>query len=87
MGGNLIPKNQKTESRVMFEMSEIYLENMSYSKAIKVLNNIEYEDYEEEIIVSAIYKILKMATINAVTKDALVNAVKWLFNRCYEIKR
>ena len=64
----------------------IVIENMTYREAIDVLNNIrKYED--EKIIASAIYKIIGMKTIMAVNKDALFNAVKWLFNKCYEIVR
>ena len=68
-------------------MAEIYLENMSYTRACLILKNINQYENDEEVVVSAIYKILKMPTINAVTKDDLLNAVKWLFNKCYEIER
>lgn len=56
---------------------------MSYEKAISVIKNSD-ENTEEQIMCSAIYKIMSMETINAVTKDTLKKAVNYLFNKRYE---
>ena len=55
--------------------------NMTYSEAIEILNNID--KHSEKNVISAIYKIKGMATVNAVNKTALFNAVKWLFNEAF----
>ena len=57
------------------------IRNMTYSEAIEILNNID--KHSEEDVVSAIYKIKEMATVNAVNKMALFNAVKWLFDEAF----
>ena len=70
-------------------MADIYIENMSYRKAIEVLENIyNYGKSEEDVqtVVSAIYKIKNMTTINAVSKTALMNAVVRLFHIAFEIE-
>ena len=66
-------KNMKTD---------FYIIPMSYEKAISVIKNSN-ENTEEKIMCSAIYKILNMETINAVTKDTLKKAVNYLFNKRY----
>ena len=68
-------------------MAEIYLIDMSYGKAIDILENSDnYGNSKEDIqlVASAIHKMLNMTTINAVSKLALINAVEWLYNRAFE---
>lgn len=65
--------------------TDCYLINMSYEKAISVIKNSN-ENTEEQVMISAIYKILSMETINGVTKDVLKKAVKYLFNKMYSIE-
>ena len=70
-------------------MVDINLIDMSYRKAIEVLENIHnYGKSEEDVqtVVSAIYKIKNMTTINAVSKTALMNAVVRLFHIAFEIE-
>lgn len=70
-------------------MADMYIVNMSYGKAIEVLENIyNYGNSkaDRQTIVSAIYKIKGMATVNAVSKTALINAVWWLFEQAYEVE-
>lgn len=70
-------------------MADIYIVNMSYRKAIEVLENIyNYGNSkaDRQTIASAIYKIKEMSTINAVRKIALINAVWWLFEQAYEVE-
>ena len=53
-----------------------------YGKALAVLRNAE-EAHDEDIR-EAIETILSMATINAVTKDMLLNALRWCYAKLYE---
>lgn len=55
---------------------------MSYGTAIHILEHIT--DYEQTDILEAVEKILSMATINAVRKQALLNAVRWFWENCVE---
>ena len=58
---------------------------MSYGTATDIIENSN-ESTDEQIMISAIYKILMMETINAVTKDVLKKAVNYLFNKMYSIE-
>lgn len=53
---------------------------MTYLEAIKICDNIE--EHSEEEALQAIEKILGMETINAVSKGALLNVVRWFWKRC-----
>lgn len=56
---------------------------MTYGKAIDTIEHIEERSDEE--IALAIYRILNMTTIMAVTKDNLLKIVRHLFDKCYEV--
>lgn len=58
--------------------------NMTYGKAIDTIEHIEERSDEE--IALAIYRILNMASIMAVNKDNLVKIIRYLFDKCYEVK-
>lgn len=62
-----------------------YLIDISYRTAIDIIENSN-ESTDEQIMVSAIYKIMRMETTNAVTKDVLKKAVNYLFNKMYSIE-
>ena len=57
---------------------------MTYGKAIDTIEHIEERSDEE--IALAIYRILNMASIMAVNKDNLVKIIRYLFDKCYEVK-
>lgn len=57
---------------------------MKYYKAIEIIDNLEM--HTEDEIGCAIYEIINMPTINAVSKNTLRNIVKYLFDKCYEVK-
>lgn len=57
---------------------------MSYGRAIEIIENLD-KHTDEEIAV-AIYKILNMVTIMAVKKDSLLNVVRYLFDKLYEVE-
>lgn len=58
---------------------------MTYHMAIEIIENLDKHSDEE--IGLAIYKILNMATIMAVKKDSLLNVVRYLFDKCYEVEK
>ena len=51
---------------------------MNYGKAIEIIATIQDEKWTDGDRIEAIDKILSMETINAVKKDWLENAVRWL---------
>ena len=57
---------------------------MTYGKAIDTIEHIEERSDEE--IALAIYRILNMASIMAGNKDNLVKIIRYLFDKCYEVK-
>ena len=57
--------------------------DMTYGRAIHTIEHIE--EHTDEEISYAIYRILNMPTIMAVTKDNLKKIVRYLFDKCYEI--
>lgn len=59
--------------------------DMTYGKAIDTIEHIE--EHTDEEIALAIYRILNMTTIMAVKKDSLLNVVRYLFDKCYEVKK
>jgi len=61
---------------------------MTYGKAISTLESQTQETVEASVMLEAIDKILSMATINAVNKDALLNAVRFLRNHvCIDLDK
>lgn len=58
---------------------------MTYHMAIEIIENLDKHSGEE--IGLAIYKILNMTTIMAVKKDSLLNVVRYLFDKCYEVEK
>ena len=59
--------------------------DMNYGKAIYTIEHIE--EHTDEEIALAIYRILNMTTIMAVKKDSLLNVVRYLFDKCYEVEK
>ena len=56
---------------------------MKYGYAIEIIENLDKHTDDE--IILAIYTILNMVTIMAVKKDSLLNVIRWLFNKFYEV--
>ena len=65
--------------------TDLYLINMSYRRAIDIIENSN-DGTDEQVMVSAIYKITRLETTNTVTKDVLKKAVKYLFDKMYSIE-
>lgn len=59
--------------------------DMTYSKAIDTIEHIE--EHTDDEIALAIYRILNMASIMAVTKNNLVKIIRHLFDKCYEVEK
>ena len=57
---------------------------MRYGMAIDIIEHLE--EHTDEEIALAIHTILNMATIMAVKKDSLLGVVRYLFDKCYEVK-
>lgn len=57
---------------------------MSYAEAIRISENPTA--YTDEQVGTAIAVILSMCTINAVTKENLLNLIRYMFDMCYEVK-
>lgn len=53
---------------------------MTYGKAIVTCRDIE--NHSEDEVLEAVEKILGMETINAVSKEELLNIIRWFWKRC-----
>ena len=51
---------------------------MTYGRALTILRDMQTTVFPPRIILDAIQKILSMSTQNAVTKDMLLNALRWM---------
>lgn len=51
---------------------------MTYERALTILRDMQTTVLPPRIILDAIQKILSMSTQNAVTKDMLLNALRWM---------
>lgn len=62
---------------------------MRYAEAIMICDNIDADSIGGREIdmgtkLSAVEKILSMATINAVKKDTLLKVIRWFWDNCVE---
>lgn len=58
---------------------------MNIGKAIAIfkdINNSEYSEFDKAL---AIYMVMNMETHNSVTKASMLEVIKWLWDRHYEI--
>lgn len=61
------------------------LDEMNIGKACAIFEQLDSDKYTEEEKAIAIYKVMNMPTHNSVTKANMLKAIKWLFDKCYEI--
>ena len=54
--------------------------------AIVVVQNLQSEKLADETKGLAILRILEGNTLNSVTKNDMKNIIKWLFDKCYEVR-
>ena len=59
---------------------------MTYLEAICTCDHIDSESVSLDEKLSAVEKILSMATINAVKKDTLLKIVRWFYDNCVEVE-
>ncbi len=59
---------------------------MNIGRAMAIFENINNDTYSDEEKALAIYKVTKMPTHNSVKKDSMLSVIKWLWDKCYEIK-
>lgn len=59
---------------------------MNIGKATAVFFNLESEEYSDEEKALAIYCVMNMPTHNAINKEAMLKAIKWLWHHNYEIE-
>lgn len=60
---------------------------MNIGKACAIFEQIESDKYTDEEKATAIYNVLEMPTHNSVSKDSMLAAIKYLFDKQYEITR
>ncbi len=53
-------------------------------KAMAIVKDITSDRFTDEEKAEAIYLVMNMATHMSITKDELINAIKWLWHIAYE---
>lgn len=61
------------------------IEKMNIGKAVAIFEQLDSDKYSDEEKAIAIYEVMNMSTHNSVTKANMLEAIKWLFDKCYEI--
>jgi hypothetical protein len=59
---------------------------MKIGKAVSIFMQIESDKYTEDEKALAIYRVLRMPTHNSITKDSILKAAHYLWNKLYEIE-
>lgn len=57
---------------------------MNVGKACAIFEQIKSERYTDEEKLLAIHEVIEMPTHNWITKDTILNALKWLWNYAIE---
>ena len=57
---------------------------MNVGKACAIFEQIKSERYTDEEKLLAIHEVIEMPTNNGITKDTILNALKWLWNYAIE---
>ena len=57
---------------------------MKHGKAMAIVKNINSAEYTDTEKAEAIYLVMNMATHMSITKDELINAIKWLWHYSWE---
>ena len=58
---------------------------MNTGKARAVFENINSDKYSDILKAMAIYRVMHMETHNAVTKTSMLEVIKWLWDRQFEL--
>lgn len=59
---------------------------MNMGTACAIFKNINDDNISDDDKALAIYIVMNMVTHNGITKAEFLEAVKWLWNRSYEVK-
>lgn len=57
---------------------------MTILKAISIFIDINNEKYTEREKARAIRKVMKMPTHNGITKDSMLEVIRWQWDRLYD---
>lgn len=58
---------------------------MDIGKAMAIFHNINSDKYSDNEKAMAIYRVMHMETHNAVTKESMLEVIRWLWDRQYEL--
>ena len=58
---------------------------MNIGKARAVFENINSDKYSEILKAMAIYRVMHMETHNSVTKASMLEVIRWLWDRQFEL--
>lgn len=57
---------------------------MGKGKAMAIFMQINSEEYTDDEKALAIYIVMEMATHMSITKDMMLDVIKWLWNKSFE---
>ena len=58
---------------------------MDIGKAMAIFHNINSDKYSDNLKAMAIYIVMHMETHNAVTKESMLEVIRWLWDRQFEL--
>ena len=58
---------------------------MNKVNAMDVFENINSDEYSDILKAMAIYRVMHMETHNAVTKASMLEVIRWLWDRQFEL--
>ena len=58
---------------------------MDIGKAMAIFHNINSDKYSDSLKAMAIYRVMHMETHNAVTKASMLEVIRWLWDRQFEL--
>lgn len=59
---------------------------MRIGKALAIFTDINSSDFTNEEKALAIYQVMNMPTQNSLTKDKMLEVIKFLWNQSYELE-
>ena len=58
---------------------------MDIGKAMEIFHNINSDKYSDILKAMAIYRVMYMETHNAATKASMLEVIRWLWDRQFEL--
>lgn len=59
---------------------------MSVNKAVAIFTNINSNDFTDDEKAIAIHQVVNMPTHNSITKNVMLEVIKFLWDKLYEIQ-